>query len=91
MGISPIILQVLNSTTNPGNSLAGKRYLGYPLLHRGLPKHRMAADGCPGFFSEFNIKWQPKDVQDLLWNLILAIFLEMTPCCLHLSLRSVSE
>ena len=38
MGTSPTILQVLNSTTNPGNSLAGKRYLGCPLLHRGLPK-----------------------------------------------------
>ena len=43
MGTAPTILQVLNSTTNAGNPLAGKRYLGCPLLHRGLPKHYLAA------------------------------------------------
>ena len=36
---------------------------------------------------EFSIIWQPKNVQDLLRNLILIIFLDMIPCCLPLSCR----
>ena len=49
MGTSPTILQVLNSTTNPGNPLAAIQYLGCPLLHRGLPKHYLAAYNWRGF------------------------------------------
>ena len=54
---------------------------------RGLPKHHLAAKGCLGNVVEFNIIWQPKATQDFLWNLILAIFMEMTPCCLPFSCR----
>ena len=44
------------------------------------------------FFVEFNMIWQPKATQDLLWDMMLAIFLEMTPCCLlHSSRESLRE
>ena len=54
---------------------------------RGPPKYHLAAEGCPGFVVEFNIIWQPKAIQDYLWNLIPTIFLEMIPFYLPLSYR----
>ena len=54
MGIFLEILQILNSTTNPGQPLAAKWYLAGPLLCRGPPKDHLAANGCPGVVMELN-------------------------------------
>ena len=49
------MLNVFNSTTNPGHPLADKRSLSGPLKSKGPPKVKLAAKGCIGFVVEFNI------------------------------------
>ena len=72
---------MLNSTANPGQPLAAKWSLVIHLLSR----LQLVANHCPGFVVEFNIIWQLKAAQDLLWYLILTTFLVLIPCLLPYS------
>ena len=62
-------------------------FLQRVFLGRGPLKHHLEAKGYLGFIVKFNIIWQPNAAKDFSCNLILTIFLEMTPCCLSLSSR----
>ena len=54
MGSYPVMLKLLNSTTNPGQPLAAKWALGGALWSRGPARGHLAAKGCPGFVVKFN-------------------------------------
>ena len=45
---------ILNSTTYPGQPSPAKWSLGGPVFYKAPLKYDLAANGCPGFFVEFN-------------------------------------
>ena len=54
MDSSPVMLQLLNSTTNPGQPCADKSLVVDSLQIREPPRFHLAAKGCPRFVVEFN-------------------------------------
>ena len=54
MRSSPVVLLVLDSTTNPRQPLAAKGCSGGLLQIKEPLKHHLAAIGCTGFVLEFN-------------------------------------
>ena len=48
---------------------------------RDPPKYILAAEGCTRFVVKFNINYQPKAAQDLMWNSIILGSQKLTRIC----------